>query len=72
LKVAVVFPAGTVTVAGGVADSLELDRLTTAPPIGAAPVRVTVPVTELATPPVTDDGETVTDDKAAADIVSAA
>ena len=51
-------PAGTVTVAGTwAAGSLEL-KVTTVPPVGAVPVRVTVPV-ELV-PPVTELGEIVT------------
>ena len=54
-KVAVVAPAATVTELGTVAlVALDL-RLTTIPPVGAAPVSVTVPVD--ATPPTTDAGE---------------
>lgn len=42
-----VWPAGTVTVAGTViADELELERATTTPPGGAAPLNVTVPVVD--------------------------
>ena len=45
VKVAVVFPAETETLDGTVAtDVLLLERVTTAPPEGAAAVRVTVPV----------------------------
>jgi hypothetical protein len=51
VKVAVVPPAATGTLPGTWAEELLLDRVTTAPPVGAAPVRVTVPVEEL--PPVT-------------------
>jgi hypothetical protein len=44
-NVAVVLPAGTVTLPGTVATAvLLLDRVTTAPPAGAAALRVTVPV----------------------------
>jgi hypothetical protein len=45
-KVAVVDPAGTVTLdtAGWATPVLLLDRLTTAPAVGAAPLSVTVPV----------------------------
>jgi len=51
VKVAVVLPAATVTLAGTTADELLVDKLTEAPPVGAAALRVTVPVEEL--PPVT-------------------
>jgi hypothetical protein len=51
VKVAVVAPAATVTLAGTVPIVVDEEvNVTTAPPAGAAPVRVTVPVT--ATPPV--------------------
>jgi hypothetical protein len=59
-KVACVAPALTVTEAGTVAAAvLLLDRLTTAPPGGAAPFNVTVPVEEL--PPTTDVGFSVSE-----------
>jgi hypothetical protein len=51
VKLALVCPAATVTLAGTVAAVLLRDNVTTVPPVGAAAVRVTVPV-ELA-PPVT-------------------
>jgi len=55
----VVAPAATVTDAGTVAlVELEL-KVTAMPPVGAAPLSVTVPV-ELV-PPRTDVGETVTE-----------
>ena len=58
LKFAADCPAGTVIVAGTwEAESLEL-KVTTVPPAGAVPLRVTVPV-ELV-PPVTELGEIVT------------
>jgi hypothetical protein len=45
VKVALVLPAGTVTLDGTVAtDVLLLERVTTAPPEGAPELRVTVPV----------------------------
>jgi hypothetical protein len=50
VNVALAAPAGTVTLAGTVTGSLP-DNDTTAPPGGAAAVRVTVPVTEF--PPTT-------------------
>ena len=55
VKVAVVALAATVTVAGTCAAALLLlDRVITAPPAGAAPFKVTVPVDEL--PPVRELG----------------
>ena len=61
VKLALVCPACTVTLDGTVAtDVLLLDRLTLAPPEGAAPVNVTVPV-ELF-PPVTLVGFNLNDD----------
>jgi hypothetical protein len=54
VKVVEVAPAGTVTLAGTCTAELLLDRLTAAPPLGAAPLRVTVPVEEV--PPVTVAG----------------
>jgi hypothetical protein len=44
VNVAVVLPAGTVTEAGRAAAVLLLDRETEMPPVGAALVKVTVPV----------------------------
>jgi len=44
LNVADVAFAATVTVAGTTADGSLLDRETTAPPIAAGPVRLTVPI----------------------------
>ena len=62
-KVAVVAPAATVTLAGTVAVAvLLLDRVTTAPPVGAALLNVTVPVLEV--PPATVAGLKVTEDSA--------
>src|SRR3989442_341858 len=56
---ALVAPAGTVTLPGTVAAELSLDSVTCAPPAGAGPLRVTVPVAQL--PPADDarraDGE---------------
>ena len=53
-KSAVVAPAATVTLAATVAAALPLDSVTTAPPAGAALLRVTVPVEEF--PPTTVAG----------------
>jgi len=53
VKVAVVAPAATVTLAGTVAAAvLLLDKPTDRPPVGAALPRVTVPVDEV--PPITE------------------
>lgn len=55
VKVAVVWVAATVTLAGTAATgTLLLVSITTAPPVGAGPPRVTVPVEEV--PPVTEVG----------------
>jgi hypothetical protein len=62
VKLALVVPPATVTLAGTVATPvLLLDRLTTAPPPGAAALNVTVPVEEL--PPVTLDGLRLNEDR---------
>ena len=53
VKVAVVDPAGTVTVAGTLAAPLLLERTMVAPPVGAAPLSTTVPWVDV--PPVIDD-----------------
>jgi hypothetical protein len=61
VNVALVAPAATVTLAGTcAAPVLLLDSDTLAPPLGAAPLSVTVPVEEL--PPVTLVGFTDTED----------
>ena len=65
VKVAVVLPAGTVTLASTVAtDVLLLVRVTTAPPDGAGPVKITVPVDEV--PPFTEAGLRLTEVSVAA------
>ena len=59
VKVAVVAFAATVTLAGTCAAAvLLLDSTTTAPPVGAAWVNVTVPIEEV--PPTTEVGFRVT------------
>src|SRR5579872_101539 len=71
VNVAVVAPAATVTLAGTcTAVVLLLDKVTLAPPVGAAPLSVTVPVDEA--PPVTLAGFTETEDKDGPDDVPAA
>ena len=59
VKVTVVAPAATVTLAGTCAAAvLLLVRVTTAPPDGAGPVKVTVPIDDV--PPMTEVGLRVT------------
>jgi len=71
VKVADRAPAAIVTLAGTcAADVLLLLNVTTAPAVGAAPLRVTVPVELL--PPTTEVGDRVTEDKDAAVTVSVA
>jgi hypothetical protein len=61
VNVAVVAPAATVTLAGTVAEPLLLESNAAAPPAGAGPFRVTVPV-ELV-PPITVAGFIATEDR---------
>jgi hypothetical protein len=64
LKLAVRAPAGTVTLAGIVtSDALSVTSETTAPPAGAAPLRVTVPSEEA--PPATLAGLSVNEEREA-------
>ena len=61
VKSAVMLPAGTVTLAGTVAtEVVPLVSITSAPPAGAGPLKVTVPVAELVSATVA--GLRVTDD----------
>jgi len=65
VKVALVAPEATVTLAGTVATLVfELESVTTSPPLGAALVKVTVPVEGL--PPTTLVGLTLTAERLAA------
>ena len=59
-NVALVAPPVTATLDGTVTDALLLERFTVAPPLGAAPLRVTVPVVEE--PPFTLLGLSATED----------
>src|SRR3989441_3471565 len=61
VSVTLVAPAGTVTLAGTVAAVLSLDSVTCAPPAGAGPSSVAVPVELL--PPVTVVGLTASEER---------
>jgi hypothetical protein len=60
LKVALVAPAGTITLEGTLAAPLSLESATCAPPAGAGPLSVTVPVED--DPPITLDGLSVSEE----------
>ena len=61
VKVTLLAPAGTITLEGTLAAPLLLERKTWAPPAGASPVRVTVPV-ENPNPPTTLEGLSVSEE----------
>ena len=68
-NVAVLEPAATVTLTGTVATLVRLlERLTLIPPVGAGPLRVTVPVD--GEPPCTVVGLSVNEDSDGADTVN--
>jgi hypothetical protein len=62
LKVALLAPTGTVTLEGTLAAPLLLESMTCAPPAGAGPLKVTVPVENCA-PPITLEGFSVNEER---------
>jgi hypothetical protein len=64
VKVVLVDPADIVTLGGTCAAVSLLCKVTTAPPAGAAPFKVTIPVELL--PPTTEAGFLVSEDRVAA------
>ena len=71
VKVALLLPAGTVTLEGTLAAPLLLESVTCAPPAGAGPLSVTVPV-EDCTPPTTLVGFNVSEETVGGVTVSVA
>ena len=61
VKFALLLPAGTVTLEGTLAAALLLESVTCAPPAGAGPLSVTVPVDDC-TPPTTLVGFNVSEE----------
>src|SRR5438552_11248960 len=61
VKVTLLLPAGTVTLEGTLAATLLLESVTCAPPAGAGPLSVTVPVDDC-TPPTTLAGFNVSEE----------
>ena len=61
VKFALLLPAGTVTLEGTLAAPLLLESITCAPPAGAGPLNVTVPVDDCV-PPVTLVGFNVSEE----------
>ena len=62
VKLALVAPAGTNTLEGTRATPLLLESVTCAPPVGAGPLSVTVPVEDCA-PPTTLVGFSVSEER---------
>ena len=65
VKFALLAPAATVMLAGTLAAPLSLESCTCAPPVGAGPLSVTVPVEDCA-PPVTLMGFSVSEESVGA------
>jgi hypothetical protein len=65
VKFALLAPAATVTLAGTLAAALSLESITCAPPVGAGPLSVTVPV-EDCVPPITLVGFSVREESVGA------
>jgi len=61
VKVALLLPAGTITLEGTLAAPLLLESITCAPPAGAGPLSVTVPMDDCA-PPITLVGFNVSEE----------
>jgi hypothetical protein len=62
LKLVLLAPAGTITLEGTLAAPLLLESMTCAPPAGAGPLKVTVPV-ENCRPPITLEGFSVNEER---------
>jgi hypothetical protein len=72
VNVALVAPAGMVTWSSSQADPSLTESMAVAPPLGAGPFSVTVPVEDPAGPPMTLGGFMVREERIAGSTVSAA